>query len=122
MAKANALRTVPILPVLDVPMALDHYRRLGFNVRSYDSAAEYGFAQRGGASLHLTARSSSDYPSPDAIAIAYLFVADADALYDEWVASGAGGRFDAPADMPWKVREGRHVDPDGNIIRFGQQL
>jgi hypothetical protein len=24
--------------------------------------------------------------------------------------------------MPWGLREARHVDPDGNLVRFGSRL
>jgi hypothetical protein len=45
-----------------------------------------------------------------------------DALYDEWVRPGIGGRTRRVKDTPYKLREGSHVDPDGNLIRFGSPM
>jgi len=45
--------------------------------------------------------------------------ADADALYDEW---SDIGDTRAPVDTDYKVREGAHIDPDGNLFRFGSPL
>lgn len=118
---ASATKFAPIFPAENVSRALNHYRQLGFRTRIYDRSEDYGFAERDRVALHVTRRATSDYP-PNAIAIAYLFVDDADALYREWRATGVGGSLEAPADMPWLVREGRHVDPDGNVIRFGHPI
>ena len=38
-----ATRIAPILPVTDLAVALEHYRRLGFSVRAYPKGG-YGFA------------------------------------------------------------------------------
>ena len=81
-------------------------------------AGDYGFAERGRVHLHLTHRPSSYYPQ-DGIAVAYLAVQDADALYAAWSQPGVGGDTQPPADMPWGMHEGVHTDADGNIIRYG---
>jgi hypothetical protein len=44
------------------------------------------------------------------------------ALYDEWARAGAGGLTRRVGDTPYKLREGSHVDPDGNLIRFGSPM
>jgi uncharacterized glyoxalase superfamily protein PhnB len=108
----------PILPVADVRAALDHYRALGFRVAPYEAGDEYGFAERGRVHLHLTYRPSSYYPD-NGIAVAYLTVEDADALFAAWSRPSIAGATEPPADMPWGMREGVHTDPDGNIIRYG---
>ena len=108
----------PIFPVADVRAALDHYRTLGFRVAPYEDGDDYGFAERGRVHLHLTHRPSSYYPQ-DGIAVAYLAVQDADALYAAWSQPGVGGDTQPPADMPWGMHEGVHTDADGNIIRYG---
>jgi len=56
------------------------------------------------------------------VGTAYLYVADADALYDEWARPGVGGLTRRVGDTPYKLREGSHVDPDGNLIRFGSPM
>ena len=44
---------------------------------------------------------------------------DADALYEEWTKPGVGGLTRPVGPTPYGLREGSHVDPDGNLIRFG---
>jgi Ser/Thr protein kinase RdoA (MazF antagonist) len=104
----------PILPVKDLALALDHYRTLGFATRAYDGGDEYGFADRDGIGLHLAAE-----PELAGSGETYLYVEDADALYAEWSASGVGGITRPVADTAYRLREGSHLDPDGNLIRFG---
>jgi DNA-binding MarR family transcriptional regulator len=71
----------PIFPVSDLSRALAHYADLGFVTFSYEEGSEYGFADRDGCGVHLAADSHAD---PARTASAYLYVADADALYEEW--------------------------------------
>jgi hypothetical protein len=72
-------------------------------------------------SLHLTYRPTSCYPD-NGIAVAYLVVDDADALFSDWTQPNVAGSTRPPADMPWGMHEGVHTDPDGNIIRFGSRV
>jgi DNA-binding MarR family transcriptional regulator/catechol 2,3-dioxygenase-like lactoylglutathione lyase family enzyme len=108
----------PIFPVRDLAAALAHYRALGFETHSYD--AGYGFADRDGLSLHLAVTPRDDSAAPTASA--YLLVRDADALYAQWNQPGIGGRTHAVEATPYRLREGSHVDPDGNLIRFGSPM
>ncbi len=109
----------PILPTGDLTAALDHYRRLGFAVSPYEGGG-YGFVRRGRVWLHLSEGEGHDPLTTDSAA--YLYVADADALHAEWSGAGVGGRLVAPTDTPYGLREGAHVDPDGNLLRFGSWL
>ena len=119
MARSTSFTDIaPIFPVADVRAALDHYRALGFRTAPYEDGDDYGFAELGQVHLHLTYRPSSYYPE-GGFAVAYLAVQDADALYAAWSHPGVGGSTQQPADMPWRMHEGVHTDPDGNIIRFG---
>ena len=59
---------------------------------------------------------------PRDAASAYLYVADADALYDEWSRPGLGGHTHPVEPTPYGLREGSHNDPDGNLIRFGSSI
>ena len=45
----------PIFPVRDMTAALAHYAALGFRTFSYQGGDDYGFADREGTGLHLTA-------------------------------------------------------------------
>jgi catechol 2,3-dioxygenase-like lactoylglutathione lyase family enzyme len=115
----------PVLPVRDVEAALDHYRRLGFEAEAYRErdgagAAFYGFLRRGPVRLHVGRFAELD-PLTNTAAC-YLYVDDAEALFAEWTAAGTGGRFHAPTDTAYGLREFAHVDPDGNLIRVGSPL
>ncbi len=112
----------PIFPVRDIPAALDHYAKLGFEVSSYEESEGpiYGFVRRGGIEIHITLFPEHD-PKRTAGAC-YLYVNDADALYEEWRAAGVGGRLRAPEDTPYSLREFAHVDPEGNLPRVGSRF
>jgi hypothetical protein len=109
------VRASPIFPVSDLQRALDHYAALGCLVSRHDDG--YGFAARAGVELHLVVTEGHD-PLRTASA-AYLHVPDADALAAEWAAVDRTG---AAEDKPWGLREGWHIDPDGNLLRFGSPL
>lgn len=111
-------RMVPVLPVRDLREAIEHYERLGFEVRAYDDS--YAFAERDRVELHL-ANVDDLVPATSNVA-AYLYVDDADALFEQWQRSGVGGRLNPPHDTDYGLREGAHVDPDGNLLRFGSPI
>jgi DNA-binding MarR family transcriptional regulator len=110
----------PIFPVRDMTAALAHYAALGFDAFPYEGEDGYGFADRDGIGLHLTADPGHD--PAHSHASAYLYVRDADALYAEWSRPGIGGQTLAVCSTPYQLREGAHIDPDGNLIRFGSPI
>jgi catechol 2,3-dioxygenase-like lactoylglutathione lyase family enzyme len=106
----DEVRASPVLPVTDLERALAHYAGLGFATSRHDDS--YGFAAWAGLELHLTVD-----PDADGVEV-YLHVPDADAVAAAW----AGPGTTEPTAKPWHVREGSHVDPDGNLLRFGSPL
>jgi DNA-binding MarR family transcriptional regulator len=110
----------PIFPVRDMAAALAHYAALGFDTRPYPGEDDYGFADREGIGLHLAGDPGHD--PAHSHASAYLYVRDADALYAEWTRPGVGGRTLPAGPTPYGLREGAHIDPDGNLIRFGSPM
>jgi len=110
----------PVIPVRDLDAALARYARLGFEVHAYDGPDRYGYADRGGVSLHLSEWAEHDPASTD-VSI-YLYVSDADELHAQWTAAGVDGRFVSPYDTPYRLREFAYVDPDGTAIRVGSPL
>ena len=110
----------PIIPVRDLDAALDRYRRLGFDAHAYNGPDRYGYADRGGVSIHLT--ESPDHDRHRDGAQLYLYVADADALRREWEAAGVDGRLTKAHDAPYGLREFAYVDPDGTAHRVGSWL
>jgi len=101
------VRASPVLPVSDLDRALAHYAALGFRTSRHDDT--YGFAAWSGLELHLTVDPAGGG------AEVYLHVPDAEAVARAWVGPGTT----TPTPRPWGVREGSHVDPDGNLLRFG---
>lgn len=114
---AEVTAVAPVLPVRDVAAAVEHYRTLGFAVDRYEGNAAYAFAERDGISLHLAQVDDLD-PAVTTSAL-YLYVSDADAVYARWRLARPAGRLVAPVDTEYGLREGAHVDPDGNLLRFG---
>jgi DNA-binding MarR family transcriptional regulator len=112
-------RFCPIFRVRDLDAALAHYATLGFAAEASDDGAEYGFAHRDGVELQLAADPGHDVTHPGS---AYLYVRDADALYEEWSQPGVAGHTHRPEPTEYKMLEGSHADPDGNLIRFGSPM
>lgn len=113
----SATTAAPILPVASVVDAVAHYRSLGFEVQHYEGHASYAFASIDAVELHLAQVDHLD-PKTNTSAL-YLYVSDADALYARWRRARVAGRLIAPTDTDYGLREGAHIDPDGNLIRFG---
>ena len=111
------VRASPVLPVTDLERALTHYAAIGFSTSRHDDS--YGFASWAGLELHLTVVPGHD-PLTTAAAV-FLHVPDADAVAALLQAAGVG-RTTPPVDTDHGMREGSHVDPDGNLLRFGSPL
>ena len=109
----------PIFSVRDLKAALAHYAALGFRTIPYEDGDGYGFANRDGLGLHLAVHDDYDHTHCGS---AYLYVQDADKLYEEWSRPGVGGHTHPVGPTPYKLREGSHADPDGNLIRFGSPM
>jgi hypothetical protein len=109
---------VPILATGHVERALAHDAALGFETEAWEGG--YGFVSGDRVELHLRDREGFD-PSTNTVSC-YLHVRDADALYAEWAAAGVDGKLVAPFDTDYGLREGSHVDPDGNVIRSGSPI
>lgn len=109
--------TKAILPVADLEAAIDFYRRIGFDVASYDDGYAW-VRHRGDEILHL--RTVPDLDVDANRTSAYLHVEDADA----WHAATAehAEEVGPVADMPWGMREFAVTDPSGNLLRFGHNL
>jgi catechol 2,3-dioxygenase-like lactoylglutathione lyase family enzyme len=110
----------PVIPVLDLPAALERYRRLGFKVRAYGHGTGYGYADRGHVSLHLSEWDEHDPKRTGSVV--YIYVSDADAAHAEWSASGVEGSFGEVRETDYGMREFGYVDPDGTLHRVGSRL
>jgi hypothetical protein len=114
----------PVLPVRNVAVALARFSRLGFAAKAYGPAGAadpvYGFVSADKIELHLARVPELD-PLANTSAV-YLYCDDADALYAAWSRADVGGRFHAPEDTEYDLREFAYVDPDGNLLRVGAPL
>lgn len=110
----------PVFPVGDIDLAIDHYRSLGFEVHRYEGAEPYAFAERDGIQIHL-AQVHNLEPHSNMTAV-YLYVDDADALYEEWSRAEIEGRLVEPVDTDYGLREGACLDRNANLIRFGSRI
>jgi len=105
----------PAFSVADVGRAVDHYQRLGFRTSHHDET--YAFAHRDDLTIHLAHAGEG---APRGGSVLYLHVDDADQLAAEW--RKAGLAVSGPEDYDYGKREGFHIDPDGNKLRFGSPL
>jgi uncharacterized glyoxalase superfamily protein PhnB len=117
-ATSGAVQVVSVEPtfrVADVDRAVNHYSRLGFDTEYHDES--YAFALRDGVTIHLA---HIDTPERSTPATIFLHVNNVDQLVADW--RKAGVEVDGPEDQDYGLREGSHVDPDGNRIRFGSPI
>lgn len=112
----------PVFMISDVARAVEHYGRLGFKTEYHDET--YAFASLGKLTLHLAQHGGEGWPGyhPERhmTSVLYLHVEDADRLAADWQAAGA--TVEGPSDEDYGKREAQHVDPDGNLIRFGSPI
>jgi catechol 2,3-dioxygenase-like lactoylglutathione lyase family enzyme len=112
----------PILPARDIGAAEVFWQRLGF-VTVYDDE-DYLLMKREGAEVHFFHHPRLDPAANDHGA--YLRPSDIDALDREWAALGLPDRgiprLVRAEDKPWGMRELALVDPDGNLVRAGQEI
>ena len=112
----------PVFRVIDVERAVAHYRRLGFKIEHHDDT--YAFASLGNLTVHLAqdhpAQWPGYHPERHMTSVLYIHVEDADGLAADWRAAGL--TVLGPRDEDYGKREGQHVDPDGNLLRFGSPI
>ncbi len=135
MSEAGLHRTIPALPVRDVPAAVAHYRdRFGFDVPHED--AEFAVLARDEAVLHLwhaadeAWRTREDLGARPVRSGAESFLAgtascrievhDVDALYAELRAAGVLHPVSAAgvSETDFGTREFATLDRDGNLLSF----
>ena len=119
MSEVTLSRVAPVVPVSDLARALRRYRKLGFSSDEYDGPVRYGFVRRDGVELHLS--EDVDHDRHHGVEL-YFYVSNADELFEAWSASGVKGRFVAPHDTDYGLREFALVDRDGTAHRVGSPL
>lgn len=106
----------PIFRVAEIPRATEHYARMGFEIDFHDDT--YAFAHRDrDLTIHLTLAEGDEVAGAGVL---YIHCEDAVEVADSW--RKAGLEVVGPVDEDYGKREGSHVDPDGNFIRFGSPI
>jgi catechol 2,3-dioxygenase-like lactoylglutathione lyase family enzyme len=114
----------PIMPSRDIDKTESFYASLGFQT-IYKDRAEYLLMKRDLAEVHFFHAPRHRPETSDHGA--YLRPDDVDAFSKEVEAlslPSAGGfpRFNPAEDKAWGMREATLWDPDGNLIRAGQEI
>jgi len=117
---------VPLFFTMDIPRTLAYYNdKLGFACRgTWQDPPVYAIVARDEHAIHFRC-AEPPTANPDKYAEelldAYLFVADADALYAELAARGVAFTREL-GDTPWGSREFVVKDCDGRLLAFGSNL
>ena len=107
-------QALPELPCNDVAAAVDFYRDvLGFRINYQQH--DLGVMDRDAITVLLIARTDQH----KGIGSCEVYVADADALYQEFLAKGAR-LLGPPVSHPWGLRDFRVIDIEGNRLTFAQ--
>lgn len=112
----------PILPARDIAGSEAFYARLGFSTVFRNH--EYLLMKREGAEVHFFLHEKHRPEASDHAA--YLRPSDIDALSAEFSKLGLPRTgipsFEPAQTKPWRMRELVIVDPDGNLLRAGQEI
>ena len=125
----RVLRVAPVLLVDDIVASVDFWRdRVGFQTDEiYGDPPNFAMPTRDGVTIMLAQTPDGTGPPPanwrvlDKCNQAYVWVDDAQALYDELRERGAPIDFTI-YDTPWGTREFGIQDLDEHDIAFGQAL
>ena len=111
-------KACPLFPSADIPASMAFYSgRLGFReVATYDG---YGIVERDGVEIHFWPCQERHIAENTS---AYFRSADVDALHADMSRTAGDARMTAPESRDWGMREFYVWDPDGNLLRFGQEL
>ena len=120
MPENSGLRVItPIVPATDMKRTFRFFELLGFTVKPYGDGSQYAFLHMDGQYIHVRKAKPDELSSnPGGI---YLYVRDVDGFYARVVSSGITP-LEKPANYEWKMREFAVSDPDGLLIRIGQDL
>ncbi|GAB4361173.1 MAG: VOC family protein [Bryobacter sp.] len=110
--------TVPVLPSLDLSATQQFYERLGFGlVSKYEN--DYLILKRDGQEMHFFFHGGLE---PEASFFGcYWRVEDAAGLFEYYQRLALPNLLE-PEIKPWGVLEFAFLDPDGNLIRIGEEI
>jgi uncharacterized glyoxalase superfamily protein PhnB len=110
----------------DMHATLKYYKeKLGFEcLGTWQDPPEYAIVARDGHNIHFrNAEPPTSNPDKyaDELLDAYVFIKDADALFEEYSRRKVQFTRDL-CDTPWKSREFVVRDCDGRLIAFGSEI
>jgi catechol 2,3-dioxygenase-like lactoylglutathione lyase family enzyme len=107
----------PLFPAADpAASAMWYCDRLGFRQTYAD--ADYAMIARDGVEIHFWRCAD---PNIARATSAYFRTRDVDGLACAMARAAEGGRMQDPQDTAWGMREFYIWDPDGNLLKFGQE-
>lgn len=113
------LNAVPKLLTRDLARTADYYtQHLGFEI--VNMYADYLILRRGDVSLHFGLAPDTD-PKTNPCST-YVYVRGVDTLYEQCKAEGILRQNAWLADRYYGVRDFSLIDPDGNLLTFGELL
>ena len=103
---------------------LAFYRRLGFDGKIVGVGDSYAILTRGAIEIHFFTH--RELRPAESSAGCYVRVLDVRDIYQAFALAQLPRegipRMDLLEDKPWGMREFAIVDPDGNLLRVGQEL
>ena len=119
VADSSFQRAASMLPVEDVEQAAAHYRDcLGFTIGGIWKEVPYAIVHRGGVEIHLCRGPKAEQQKQGGV---YVFVEDADSVYEEVVARGSKP-VGHPEDTFYGRRDFGVRDLDGYLIMFSSPV
>jgi catechol 2,3-dioxygenase-like lactoylglutathione lyase family enzyme len=123
--KANAVKAVPTLPVLDIEQAVEFYEsKLGF-IRVH-AAEDYGIVQRNDVEIHVWAANEPDTPGAEphlaGSASCRVQVEGLRELLAEYRDRQVISPDKGVDRQPWGTEELPVLDKDRNLITFYEQV
>jgi hypothetical protein len=143
-------RAEPILPTASIPRIIAFWSALGFTTAIWPDDDGYAWVRPGPAEgISMDYNHVEDYDPFMQSGMAYLTVADVDAVHESIIASGVAfdsidddglfrysmnelrarwrageplARVTRPTDQVWHKREIALFDPDNNLIRIGSAI
>lgn len=115
---------IPILPSRSLDDTQSFYRRLGFKCKLWGAPYHYAILDRGTLEIHFF-KHESLIPA-ESFAGCYLRVQHVDELFRVFATANLPRtgipRMEDLENKPWGMREFAILDPDGNLIRIGQEI
>jgi uncharacterized glyoxalase superfamily protein PhnB len=117
---------VPVFFTVDIRATVAYYQeKLGFAcLGTWQDPPQYAIVARDGHAMHFRC-AEPPAPNPnkysDELLDAYVFVEDADTIYQQYAARGVEVTRGV-ANMPWNTREFVVKDCDGRLLAFGANL